>query len=104
VSYDKTGKVWDTETGACTVNLAPGCIPYCGTWHPEDPATALLGCANRKIMQYDVRTGECVLEYNYHLGPVNAVLFVDDNRRIVSTSDDKKVREAAGEIRGGRCG
>lgn len=30
-------------------------------------------------------------EYNYHLGAVNSVTFVDEGRRFVSTSDDKKV-------------
>lgn len=36
--------------------------------------------------------GVRVQEYNYHLGAVNTVTFVDDNRRFVSTSDDKTVR------------
>lgn len=31
------------------------------------------------------------MEYDYHLGPVNTITFVDGNRRLVSTSDDKKV-------------
>ena len=31
-------------------------------------------------------------EYNYHLGAVNTVTFVDENRRFVSTSDDKTIR------------
>ena len=31
-------------------------------------------------------------EYNYHLGPVNAVCFYDEGRRFVSSSDDKTLR------------
>lgn len=27
-----------------------------------------------------------------HLGPVNTITFVDDNRRFVTTSDDKSIR------------
>lgn len=31
-------------------------------------------------------------EYNYHLGAVNTVTFIDDARRFVSSSDDKTLR------------
>jgi len=79
-SYDRSAKVWDVETGACLMSLEHGAIPYSGVWHPDDPHTVLLGSANRKIMQHDVRTGEVALEYNYHLGPVNTVTFIDENR------------------------
>lgn len=34
----------------------------------------------------------CFQEYNYHLGAVNTVTFIDDNRRFVSSSDDKSLR------------
>lgn len=34
----------------------------------------------------------CVQEYNYHLGGVNTVTFIDDARRFVSSSDDKSLR------------
>ena len=42
--------------------------------------------------KYDTRSGEIVQEYDRHLGAVNTVTFVDRNKRIVSTSDDKSIR------------
>jgi hypothetical protein len=46
--------------------------------------------AARKF-QWDVRTGGMCQEYNYHLQPVNTILFFDQGRKFVTTSDDKKV-------------
>ena len=31
-------------------------------------------------------------EYNEHLGAVNTITFIDDNRRFVTSSDDKSLR------------
>ena len=42
--------------------------------------------------QWDIRSGEIVQEYDRHLGPVNTITFVDQNRRFVTTSDDKSLR------------
>jgi len=42
--------------------------------------------------QWDIRTEEIVQEYDRHLGAVNSITFVDQNRRFVSTSDDKSLR------------
>lgn len=42
-------------------------------------------------MQYDIRSGEITQEYDRHLGPVNTITFVDENRRFITTSDDKKM-------------
>ena len=47
---------------------------------------------NKKIIQWDTRTGEIEQEYDRHLGAVNSVTFFDDNRRFCSTSDDKSIR------------
>lgn len=44
------------------------------------------------LLQWDIRTGEVVQEYDRHLGAVNTITFVDENRRFVSTSDDKSLR------------
>lgn len=35
---------------------------------------------------------EIVQTYDQHLGPVNTLTFVDENRRFLSTSDDKSIR------------
>jgi pre-mRNA-processing factor 17 len=35
---------------------------------------------------------EITQTYDQHLGPVNTITFVDNNRRFVSTSDDKTIR------------
>lgn len=43
-------------------------------------------------VQWDIRSGEIVQEYDRHLGAVNTITFVDQNRRFVSTSDDKSLR------------
>lgn len=39
------------QTGACTQSLSNGSVGYTGVWHPEDPHTVLVGCANRRIVQ-----------------------------------------------------
>ena len=44
------------------------------------------------FFQYDINSGEITQEYDQHLGPVNTITFVDENRRFVTTSDDKTIR------------
>jgi pre-mRNA-processing factor 17 len=39
-----------------------------------------------------MNSGEITQEYDQHLGPVNTITFVDNNRRFVTTSDDKTIR------------
>ena len=51
----------------------------------------LAGASDNRIYQWDLRSGEVVQEYNHHLQAVNVVEFIDEGRRFVSTSDDKKV-------------
>ncbi|KAJ2359291.1 hypothetical protein IWW50_000013 [Coemansia erecta] len=92
-SYDTFSKLWDTETGACRQRLsASGAVPYVARFHPEDANTVLVGQSDKKIVQWDLRAGEIVQEYNQHLGAINSLTFFDANRRFVSTSDDKSMR------------
>lgn len=93
-SYDKTVKLWDTETGQCVQRLSPGAIPYCIKFHPDaDKQNMFLaGCSDNKILQYDLTSGEVVQTYNQHTSSINTITFIDDNKRFVSTSDDKTIR------------
>ncbi|KAE8211909.1 hypothetical protein CF327_g4386 [Tilletia walkeri] len=92
--YDKQIKLWDTETGQCVRVFSNGSVPNCVKFHPDDDKQHifLAGTANKKIIQFDSNTGEVVQEYDQHLGAVNTITFVDENRRFVTTSDDKTMR------------
>ncbi|KDQ54874.1 hypothetical protein JAAARDRAFT_181584 [Jaapia argillacea MUCL 33604] len=93
-SYDRQMKLWDTETGQCLQRFSNGKIPYCIRFHPDEDKQHifLAGMSDKKIIQYDMNSGEITQEYDQHLGPVNTITFVDDNRRFVTTSDDKTIR------------
>ncbi|XP_045551853.1 pre-mRNA-processing factor 17 [Salmo salar] len=93
-AYDRYLKLWDTETGSCISRFTNRKVPYCVKFNPDEDKQNLFvaGMSDKKIVQWDVRTGEVVQEYDRHLGAVNTITFVDENRRFVSTSDDKSLR------------
>lgn len=92
--YDKNIKYWDTETGQVISAFSTGKIPYVVRLNPdEDKQNILLaGMSDKKIVQWDMNTGQITQEYDQHLGAVNTITFVDDNRRFVTSSDDKSLR------------
>ncbi|WVN86317.1 uncharacterized protein L203_101480 [Cryptococcus depauperatus CBS 7841] len=93
-SYDKHIKLWDTETGKCIQAFTNGKIPNVVKFNPDGDKQHifLAGMQDKKIIQYDLREREIVQTYDQHLGPVNTITFVDENRRFVTTSDDKTIR------------
>jgi len=92
--YDKYILLWDTETGQCIGSYFSGKIPYCVKFNPEKDKNHffLAGYSDKRILQWDTNTGKVSQKYNQHLGPVNTITFIDDNRRFVSSSDDKSLR------------
>lgn len=93
-SFDRNIKLWDTETGSMKAKFTNKKIPYCVVFNPDEDKQHLFvaGTADKKILCWDIRSGEIVQEYDRHLGAVNSITFVDQNRRIVTTSDDKSIR------------
>ncbi|KAF6213311.1 hypothetical protein GE061_011029 [Apolygus lucorum] len=93
-AYDRYIKLWDTETGECISRFTSRKIPYCVKFHPDEDKQNLFvaGTSDKKIICWDLRSEEIVQEYDRHLGAVNSITFVDENRRFVTTSDDKSLR------------
>lgn len=106
-SYDRQMKLWDTETGACLGRFSTGVTPHCIKFQPDhkDGGEFLAGMHDNKIVQFDPRLptdntankdgkqrNKPVQEYDHHLGPVNTITFCDENRRFITTSDDKSLR------------
>jgi len=93
VSYDKNVQYWDTETGQVISTFTNKKTPFCVSVHP-DPSMQniiLTGCSNKKAVQWDTNTANIVQEYDEHLGAVNTATFCDGGKRILTTSDDKKI-------------
>jgi pre-mRNA-processing factor 17 len=92
--YDKNIKYWDTETGQVISSFSTGKIPYVVKLNPDDDKQNILlaGMSDKKIVQWDMNTGQITQEYDQHLGAVNTITFVDNNRRFVTSSDDKSLR------------
>uniref|UniRef100_A0A3B0N8J7 Pre-mRNA-processing factor 17 n=1 Tax=Theileria annulata TaxID=5874 RepID=A0A3B0N8J7_THEAN len=90
-SFDSNVILWDTEYGKVIGVYKIEKTPYCLTPYPLDDNVFLVGGDSNKIMQMDARSGEMVLEYSEHMGCVNTITFIDNNRRIVTTADDKRV-------------
>ncbi|ORY70180.1 WD40-repeat-containing domain protein [Pseudomassariella vexata] len=93
-SYDRQMKLWDTETGACINKFTTGKTPHVVKFNPspEHSHEFLAGMSDKKIVQFDTRTREIVQEYDHHLNAINTIVFVDNNRRFMTTSDDKSLR------------
>jgi len=91
-SYDRQMKLWDTETGACINRFTTGKTPHVVRINPSTPHEFLAGMSDKKIVQFDTRSGQQVQEYDHHLGPVNTITFCDGDRRFITTSDDKSLR------------
>jgi len=92
-SFDRTIKYWDTETGQCISVHSTKKLPFCIKIHPHESRQHefLVSQNNKKVVQWDIKSNKVTQVYDEHLGPVNSILFIDNNKKFISTADDKKV-------------
>uniref|UniRef100_A0A8C9GPS3 Pre-mRNA-processing factor 17 n=1 Tax=Piliocolobus tephrosceles TaxID=591936 RepID=A0A8C9GPS3_9PRIM len=89
--YDNNVIYWDTEYGKIKGIYNQKKTPYCLCLNPDDPNIFLVGGATNKICHFDFRTGNIELEYNEHLQAINTITLCENNKKLISTSDDKKI-------------
>ncbi len=58
---------------------------------PSQHHLCMVGSQNKKAIQFDFNSGEVVTEYRAHLGAVSTVSICDDGKRVITTSDDRKM-------------
>ncbi|KAL2890486.1 Pre-mRNA-processing factor 17 [Ceratocystis lukuohia] len=95
-SWDRTIKLWDTETGKCLGKFSNGKTAHVIRWNnlsPDHHNEFIAGMSNNTILQYDTRVGnEIIQDYNHHLSDITTLEFLDEGRRFMSSSNDKTVR------------
>ena len=93
-SYDRYIKLWDTETGQVVAAMSNERVPCCVRFNPatELQNEFIEGSSGPRVLQWDLRTKKVVQEYEEHQGGVSALLFIDQDRKFVSSSEDKSMR------------
>jgi len=95
-SFDKSIKLWDTETGKVKrtyeLKKIPLCIKYnIGIGHTDE---FIVGTNYKKIFNFDIRDNRINKPsevYDEHFGSINSLTFIENGDRFISTSDDKKI-------------
>lgn len=95
-SYDRSLLLWDAEYGKVKGRFTGNdAVPFCVKINPDQGRNTefLVGCSDKKVIQMDMRDGNKIVQsYDQHMGAVNSLAFVDDNRRFVSSADDRVLR------------
>lgn len=92
--YDRKVRLWDTETGKVVGSFECEAIPRVVRVHPDPDKenVVMAGLQNAKTVQWDVTSGDKMQEYGWHTQAINSITFIDENRRFVTTSDDRTMR------------
>jgi pre-mRNA-processing factor 17 len=91
-SYDKTVKIWDTETGKVKYKHNINSNPNMCTFVPNNPSEFMVALDSKRVEHFDWRSGEMVQLYEHHESAVTWVEFLDDGTKFVTASDDRTLK------------
>jgi pre-mRNA-processing factor 17 len=94
-SFDRMIKLWDTETGKCISRFTTGKTPHTVRFNPfgEFENEMIAGMSDGKIIQWDIRDPATIAQtYDHHLKSIESLVYIDEGRRIMSTSSDNTIR------------
>lgn len=93
--YDKKVQLWNTETGDIIQTIRVKSIPNVVKFNPNNEKEFIVGLSNHDIEHYDLSRVDFdtpIQTYDHHLGAINSLTIIEDNKRFMSTADDKTVR------------
>ena len=94
-SWDRSAKIWSTETGRSILKLAGGHTgPVNGAVFSTDAAGSqvLTASDDGTAMLWDATTGELLVAFEGHEGRVRSASFSPDGRLVLTASDDATAR------------
>ncbi|MEG4109618.1 WD40 repeat domain-containing protein [Microcoleus sp. S13_C5] len=91
-SYDKTLKIWDTDTGIELRTLTGHTGPVRGVAIAPDSLTAISASDDNTLKIWDTETGRELQTLTGHAGPVRGVAIAPDGLTAISASDDNTLK------------
>ena len=91
-SYDKTIKIWNTNTGQCLKTLEGHLYFVNSVAYSPDGTKIISGSGDGTIKIWNANTGKCLKTLNGHKYSVESVAYSPDGRKIISGSRDKTIK------------
>ena len=91
-SYDKTIKIWNTNTGQCLKTLEGHLYFVNSVAYSPDGTKIISGSGDGTIKIWNANTGKCLKTLNGHSIYVYSVAYSPDGTKIISGSGDKTIK------------
>jgi len=92
VSYDKTVRMWDVESGVCLKIMSGHSATVWSVASSPDGTKVVTGAADNTIRIWALDSGKCLKTLSGHTNFVESTFFSPDSKRIVSSSYDNTIR------------